>query len=155
MALPQYQVAVGKSKLARVKVAARALAEAEEVYYLANNAYTNLIENLDISFADCSGASCVISNDGNICYLSINGESGTRHRVECYAGVGTAKVGYEMILPRSTSEDSGRTTCYAYDIENTNSVANKICKSDTGLSTNTRQYTSEEWPDWLAYDYPN
>ena len=40
VALPQYQVAVAKSRLAKIKPVVQALVEAEEVYYLANGAYT-------------------------------------------------------------------------------------------------------------------
>lgn len=49
VALPQYQKAVLKSRFAQAKVMARAIADAEEVYYSTYNTYTPNSENLDIS----------------------------------------------------------------------------------------------------------
>jgi len=48
VALPQYEKAVKRSRGAQVFIAARALADAEGRYYLANNEYTNNLANLDI-----------------------------------------------------------------------------------------------------------
>ncbi len=48
IALPQYQKAVLKTRFATVKSLTRALADAEEVYYLANGNYTFDATNLDI-----------------------------------------------------------------------------------------------------------
>ena len=48
VALPQYQKAVVKSRYAGLKALTRALADAEERYYLANNEYTNDFDDLDV-----------------------------------------------------------------------------------------------------------
>ena len=48
VALPQYQKAVNKSRVMKVLAAGKALAQAEEAYYLANGTYTDTLENLDI-----------------------------------------------------------------------------------------------------------
>ncbi len=48
VAVPQYQMAVLKSRFATIKNMARSLAQAEEIYYLANNAYTDDFDELDI-----------------------------------------------------------------------------------------------------------
>ena len=50
VALPQYQVAVAKSRLAAIKPLLTAIKNAEENYYLANGAYSSEISNLDIDF---------------------------------------------------------------------------------------------------------
>ena len=52
VALPQYQVAIAKSRLAAVKPKLTAIKEAEEVYYLANGSYTGDQSNLAVSVAD-------------------------------------------------------------------------------------------------------
>ena len=49
VALPQYELAVEKSRASQAILAARAIKDAEEVYYLANGQYTDDFEQLDIS----------------------------------------------------------------------------------------------------------
>lgn len=48
-ALPQYQVAVRKSRMANLAALATSIAKAEEAYYMANGTYTPDFEDLDIS----------------------------------------------------------------------------------------------------------
>ena len=49
IALPQYEMAVEKSRASQAILAARAIKDAEEVYYLANGQYTDDFEQLDIA----------------------------------------------------------------------------------------------------------
>ena len=49
VALPQYQKAVYKSRFIQAKLASKSITEAEELFYLANNAYTDDISKLDLS----------------------------------------------------------------------------------------------------------
>ena len=50
VAVPQYKQAVGKSHITQVIAQVRALAEAQQAYYLANGTYADLFEKLDIDF---------------------------------------------------------------------------------------------------------
>ncbi len=50
VALPQYQKAVKKTRLMRLAPLVKALADAEEVYFLANGKYTPFASDLDISW---------------------------------------------------------------------------------------------------------
>lgn len=50
VALPQYQQAVLKARLMKSAPFVKALAEAEEAYWMANGQYTPNIEDLDVSF---------------------------------------------------------------------------------------------------------
>ena len=52
VALPQYQVAVAKSRTAEAVTILKAITDAQEVYYMANGQYTNDLEDLDISVTD-------------------------------------------------------------------------------------------------------
>ncbi len=54
VAIPQYQVAVDKSRMTQAFIWAKNIAEAERVYHLANGEYTQNLEALDISFAKCA-----------------------------------------------------------------------------------------------------
>ena len=51
VALPQYQKAVTKSRMAQLRTSVMALVQAEERFYLANGNYTTDRDNLDIEFA--------------------------------------------------------------------------------------------------------
>lgn len=65
VALPQYQKAVGKARVTEALTGVQALAEAEEIYYMANGVYTNELEALDITLPP-TGAyytySCLLDN---------------------------------------------------------------------------------------------
>jgi prepilin-type N-terminal cleavage/methylation domain-containing protein len=50
VALPQYQVAVDKSRFMNYIALARSIKKAEEVYYMANGKYTRHLVDLDIDF---------------------------------------------------------------------------------------------------------
>ncbi len=50
VALPQYERAVKKARLMKLAPLAKALADAEEVYWLSNNRYTPQIEDLDVQY---------------------------------------------------------------------------------------------------------
>lgn len=51
VALPQYQMAVGKSRITRLLPLVRAVKEAQEAYYMANGDYAVHFEDLDISIS--------------------------------------------------------------------------------------------------------
>ena len=50
IALPQYQKAVEKARMAEAIIQVRALAEAEKRYFLENGQYATTFDNLDITF---------------------------------------------------------------------------------------------------------
>ena len=52
VALPQYQLAVLKSKYKRLQMLVPSIAQAEELYYLENDSYTTNISDLDITFSE-------------------------------------------------------------------------------------------------------
>ncbi|MBR2082317.1 MAG: prepilin-type N-terminal cleavage/methylation domain-containing protein [Elusimicrobiaceae bacterium] len=53
IALPQYKLAVTKSRLATIRPLLASVKSAEEAYYLANGEYTGRINNLDIDSSGC------------------------------------------------------------------------------------------------------
>ena len=52
VALPQYQLAVAKSRTAEAITILKAITDAQEVYYMANGTYTNDLADLDIAVKD-------------------------------------------------------------------------------------------------------
>mgnify|MGYP002673187460 CR=1 FL=1 len=49
VALPQYQAAVTRTRLAELQILTRSIKDAEERYFMANGEYTNAFSDLDIS----------------------------------------------------------------------------------------------------------
>lgn len=50
VALPQYQMVVEKSRFVQGVTAAKALIDAEQIYYMANGTYSSSLDELDVSF---------------------------------------------------------------------------------------------------------
>ena len=68
IALPQYKVAVTKSKYATLKNLTKSFYEAEQRYYLANGVYANSFDKLDISVG--SGTNPIVINSFTQCSVS-------------------------------------------------------------------------------------
>ncbi len=128
VALPQYQKAVLKSRYASAKALVRALADAEERYYLANNEYTTTWDNLDIdspAYLDEyeSGSGVQRKFAWGHCTLWADGPG-------CNIG---GKIAYGRILQHH-SYQPGKQLCTAYNLD-LSSVENTICKAESGLSS--------------------
>jgi len=119
IALPQYQIAVGKSKFATVKNMAKTIAEAEEAYYLANGNYTSNFANLDIT--NSSNLSC-----------SIWSCKGCQKAVACRIFLNDKELAYYIFLKNDqpAGYPSGP-VCYAVT-SNITHITNKICQNETG-----------------------
>lgn len=140
VALPQYKIAVAKSRYANLKTLVKSIADAQEVYYLANGQYAETFEELDI---DPGGTKDPNSNqnrffDWGRCVV----QSGTT-----FCESNQSSVPY----PQKYYNHSGNPTfgnswvCVAAST-NLNDIKNKICKQETGLSTPTKDNTTYlEW----------
>ena len=122
VAVPQYQVAVAKSRFATLKHLATSIKNAQEVYYLANDSYATKFEELDIELPGGGTA----NETGNIY---------TYDWGSCYVGVDTAECENKqsnLIIQRyfAHSFAPNRVNCIVSD--NTNTIAHKVCKIETG-----------------------
>ena len=120
IAVPQYQLAVGKSKYSTIKNITKSIAEAEEVYYLANGKYTNQFADLDIIKPNNINCDLWAGNGQKAvaCYTRINGYTMYYYhhfKNEQPAGWGTEDKRY----------------CVIYSTDKTN-IPNKICQQETG-----------------------
>ena len=133
VAMPQYERAVMKSRMVESQTLGRALVQAEQVYYMANGAYTSQVEDLDIgvnceSLASGSGWQCnklVVSVEGqgeNGMHFWIHGASNEWHWDYYFSGV---------------------TQCVAL---NTSTNAQSVCQSITGVTNPTLGNST-----WLYY----
>ncbi len=72
VALPQYQMAVLKSRAAQMIPLVRSLSVAQETYYLANGQYAETFDELDVSLPGKTNQSCVYLRHGD-CVVLKNG----------------------------------------------------------------------------------
>ncbi|MGN0016594.1 MAG: type IV pilin protein [Candidatus Avelusimicrobium sp.] len=134
VALPEYQTAVLKSRLSTTMSTVRAIADAAEVYYLANGEYApDDINMLDISaVSGCSHIGAGQLDCGTIWYDYNAGghwHSGDKQdRVDgkIYKN-GNVSVRYIRYLAHSPNY-AGEIHCQAY-----NALAHKVCKSMGGV----------------------
>ena len=121
VALPKYQIAVGKSKFNTIKNMANSITEAEEVYYLANGKYTTNFSDLDIikpSNISCNLWAC----------------QGCIKTVACYIYINKIRMAYYQFFKHdqpANNNNSNKKKCVAFSKEETD-VPNKICQQETG-----------------------
>ena len=142
IALPQYQKAVMKSRLATVQNNVKTIVQSAEVYFLANGHYSND----DLSVLDISELSgCVNQVSGQlVCqnsYYDYNAgeyaQRGWGERVEGYVRInGVSVIGYAQFLQNSPKH-AGERWCLAV----TNAgLSHEICKSYGGEQTERNAY---------------
>ena len=140
VALPQYKKTVWKSRSAQLLTATRALATAQEVYYMENGTYSSSFDQLDLSFDNFPlstpvGGPATSSNDairGNETMdLIINTAStGYRSRGQFHAGP-YAGGGYSF-LHSSTDTDIPTQTLYCTEVIRAIPEDGKFCKQIVG-----------------------
>ena len=135
VALPQYQAAVLKARLATTMSGVKAIAEAAEVYYMANGAYPpDDIRLLDISaFSGCQTESAGWISCGNIRY-DLNSGTAEWAQEETVEGRvlenGENIIRYIQYLNHSATH-AGERYCRAGENSTT---SHKVCKSLGGVA---------------------
>ncbi len=131
VALPQYQLAVDKSRYAKVKPLVESIAQAQELYYLANGEYPTKLEELDISFP----AGVEPHGDTGFVYEDMFCNTSTgRALCRVYLG-GNGEYDDDVVYSVTTKHyegdkyPAGTRMCTAYK---SHSVAEKICQLETG-----------------------
>ena len=133
VALPQYQKAVLKARFGTIKSLARTIATAQEVYYLANNAYATSFADLDV---DMPGGKDNTSTDSKYIYdwgycviVTYEGYDS----IECHSNL--ANMSYQIRLQHATYSP-GQLRCIAFtkDMED---IHNQLCKAETGSANSS------------------
>ena len=149
VALPQYQVAVLKSRLSTIRSGVKAIASAAEGYYLANGAYLPESDYIDIAVFDISEMngcttlpggilSCA---GGNILYnYSAWYQSGLEDRVDgAIRKNDVTVIDYIQVLDHS-QKYAGERYCIAYD---NSALSHKVCKSLGGTLAGHNLYATD------------
>jgi prepilin-type N-terminal cleavage/methylation domain-containing protein len=116
IALPQYQKTVAKSRYQQLIVTGNAIRDAEERYYLANDEYTNNLDDLDIK----------INNNPNI-YIIVTDGKNSYARVSLQRGNSAYVVAFSNDYFEANQKD-----CLARKSDN---LAIKVCMEITGTTT--------------------
>ena len=136
VALPQYQKAVIKSRYAQLKVLAKSLAEAEELYYLANESYSKKIADLDIELTGGTpnpSAESIYNFSWGYCYVEIgDSTTGTISQVACNST--QANMEYQQRLNFSDFPNSR--VCVAFT-DSVSDIRNQICKTESNRTENS------------------
>ncbi|MBR2082476.1 MAG: prepilin-type N-terminal cleavage/methylation domain-containing protein [Elusimicrobiaceae bacterium] len=127
VALPQYQIAVGKARTMQAIVTLRAIANVQETYYLANGDYSDSLSALDIE----------ISNDDNFRYSCVD---------KRYCAANALKdtlpdISFHLLhQPANRKGDSGIRYCSTYNMTGSHAKqAERIC-NNLGTKTSTVGY---------------
>ncbi len=145
IAVPQYQVAVWKSRYSTIKNLAKSIAQAEEAYYLANGEYTTDFEALDLKMPkpnreykegnDDAGSNYYYYDWGH-CVL-VKNISNSRAQIQCVL-YEDAKY-YLMYNINFTNtewwDSAGKVFCVAFGPNRkpiSSDVSYKICDQETG-----------------------
>jgi len=134
VALPQYKMAVDKTRLSRMITMVQSVVKAEESYYLANNEYTTDWDSLAVSFTGTpvAGRGGAISVPGGwILDLNTNPKNimAEDEKLPDIALSAFYAHGNEN-LPQAPT--GGGISCYA---KSSNEHANKLCKNVTHKTT--------------------
>ena len=139
IALPQYQMAVGKSKFANLKNNARVIKGSMDRYYLVNSSYTSNFENLDIDLSgtiDSSRKEFIYFPDSSVCYIS-NWTSG--YAIYCQRPMWGIRIEYGIY-------NNEEKWCNVFS-QNDDKI-NRFCQQETG---NTGIKLSDG--TWTKYHY--
>lgn len=136
IALPEYNMAVGRARYATLKDNARAIKSAMDRYYMAQNSYTDKLTDLDIDFqGTLSGDKHKISlPDSSDCYIGGSSIFCSRYIFDIYMEYGVVYTG------------ANYSACYAFS-QKPNDRPNRLCQLETGKKTGNPAGT------WTSYVY--
>jgi len=130
VALPQYKKAVYKTRYATLKNLTNSIAQAEEIYYLANGNYATDLEELSVEMpAGKLNTSTSEQYNYDWGYCSVGTGMGDTI-VLCYNS--QIRMQYQISLEHSVTPGRRCTVIGSLDLSD---IRNQICKAETGKTT--------------------
>ena len=96
VALPQYEMAVLKSRFAAIRTVGESLKKAEEAYYMANGYYTSTTEDLDIDFNGACKGTDVLQCENFFRVDLLNGSGIVTAPAKLYINIAYYSDGYDL-----------------------------------------------------------
>ncbi len=137
IALPQYKMAIGKSKFNTLKTITKNLVESVQRYYLANGVYPTKHTDLDITFDEMektytdSGEFDFYISDGTVCAVMFKNK-----RIDCSKEIFGSNIRYSVNI-----DTNKPTYCFAYS-KDTSDLPNRLCRKETGKKRGDCNYTA-------------
>ena len=141
VALPQYQKAVVKSRYATLKNLTHSIAQAQEIYYLANGKYATDFEELSIEMPAGKLDTSTAKNykyDWGRCYLA---------GVQVMCSNSKIQMQYQMYLQNSLYP--GLRECVSTNVQ-LSSVQSAVCKSEV-----ENQPVQSQTDSYIIWSYPH
>ncbi len=135
VALPQYQLAVAKSRLSALIPTVKAMKQAAENYYLANGEYVNDIYAYDVEYSGCEGNRIGHCRRNDGIWFDVHTGTGGWDVAGLIMNGEKVLNSYGILLDNNDS-NAGKAYCGAA-VNNT--LANKVCTSLGGIFY--RKYT--------------
>ncbi len=135
VALPQYKVAVHKSRYATLKNLVKSIAEAQEIYYLANGKYATSFNELDITLGN-SETNKQTYDWGECTFVNSTEDA----HVMCART--DIKLRYQIYLPHRPTR-LHNDICVS--LEKTDDISNKICKQETNEGSSYVDHNMKVW----------
>ena len=139
VALPQYQIAVAKSRYATMKPIVKRIADAQEIYYLANGEYASSFTELDV---DLPGG---LSNPDDEAEYTYEWGTCWLRTTALACTTGPLEEIYYKIYYNNISSRKNITQCIAWSTD-LNSIGNKLCKQETG--TDAPAHSTSSYLEW-------
>ena len=145
VALPQYRVAVAKSRFTSIKTIAESIAKAQEVYYLANGKYSGRFEELDIDLPAGGTVGAIYSNLYNFKWgHCVTGHINNGKDARVFCDLDKEGLRYSGRFEHSANQ-AGARFCVA-KTNDANDWRAALCKQETHASTYTT--TSDDFLSW-------
>lgn len=122
VALPQYQVAVLKSRYTQLMVSLLPIEQAIQSYYLANSKYPTRFDELDIHLPGQETSAHTITNGNYTCIIYAEG-SGMSPSIYCKYLSGDNMIAYRWSFERTVKQ------C---EVTKTWDIGRKVCQSISG-----------------------
>ena len=110
IALPQYQLSVEKANIVKVLTAGKAISQAEEAYYLANEKYTDNLQDLNLDISIPSGYTLSMYAENKIQFNRNQGQ-----------------YQYQILFNLNKRNAKGSIYCFAY--QTSPQISINLCKS--------------------------
>ena len=145
VALPQYQKAVLKSRYSTLMAGAKAIADAEEVYFLENGTYTDRMDKLNISMDSPVCLNEIVQTQTTSCpegfYFLITAAESKSSVLGIFVTGSKAPLYYGIYFNYSASHP-GKQVCIVNSYYTSDSKYHQVCQSFGGVvdSESSRTY---------------